>query len=63
MSGKDVLTDLKRFEYFPLGKEVKAQVDIAKTQYQGVNKFFKSDEKEEPTFEKYNKPNITYSSK
>ena len=38
----------KRFEYFPLGKESKAQTDIAKKKYQGINKFFKSDEKEEP---------------
>ena len=38
----------KRFEYLPLGKESKAQTDIAKKKYQGINKFFKSDEKEEP---------------
>ena len=38
----------KRFEYLPLGKESKAQTDIVKKKYQGINKFFKSDEKEEP---------------
>ena len=38
----------KRFEYLPLGKESKAQTDVAKKKYQGINKFFKSDEKEEP---------------
>ena len=39
---------LKRFEYSILDKELKAQTDIAKKQYQGLNKFFEPDEKEEP---------------
>ena len=37
---KDLLekaTALKRFEYFALGKELKAQTDIAKKQYQILN--------------------------
>ena len=49
MTGKDVLPEkellekaptLKRFEYSPLGKELKVQTDIAKTQYQGFDKAF-----------------------
>ena len=31
---------MERFEYSPLGKELKAQTDIAKKQYQGLNKAF-----------------------
>ena len=40
---------LKTFEYSPLVKELKAQTDNANKQYQGLNKFFESDQKEEPT--------------
>ena len=39
---KDLLekaATLKRFEYSPLAKELKAQADIAKKQYNGLNKF------------------------
>ena len=53
----------KRFEYSPLGKELKAQNDIAKKQYQGLNKFFKSDEKEEATLKNYDKLDLIYNSK
>ena len=53
----------KRFEYSPLGKELKAQTDIAKKQYQGLNKFFKSDEKEEATLKNYDKLDLIYNSK
>ena len=49
----------KRFEYSPLGKELKAQTDIAKKQYQG---FFKSDEKE-ATLKNYDKLDLIYNSK
>ena len=54
---------MKRFEYSHFGKELKTQIDIAKKQYQGLDKFFKSDEKEEPMLEKYNKSNLIYNSK
>ena len=49
MTDKDILPErellekaatLKRFEYSPLGKELKAQTDIAKKQYQGLDKAF-----------------------
>ena len=67
MTGKDVLLEqnllektsaIKRFEYLPLGKEIKAQTDIAKKQYQKLGITFEFDKqikKEEPTFENYNK--------
>ena len=35
----------KRFEYLPLGKELKAQTDIAKKQYQILDKIYEFDEK------------------
>ena len=37
---------LKRFEYSLLGSELKKQTSVAEKQYQGLNKLFKSDEKE-----------------
>ena len=55
-TGKDVLPEkgllekaatIKRFEYSPLGNELKKQTDIAKKQYQGQDKTF--------SFSKYNK--------
>ena len=49
---------MKRFEYSPLGKDLKTQTEIAKKQYQGLNKCFKSDEKEEPALKKCNKSNL-----
>ena len=54
---------IKRFEYSVLGKELKAQTDIAKKQYQGLSKFFKSDEKEKLTIKKYNESDLIYNSK
>ena len=54
-TSKDVLTKkellgkaatVKRVEYYPLGKELKTQTDISNKQYQGLNKFLKSKEKE-----------------
>ena len=36
---------IKRFEYLPLGKELKAQTDIAKKQYQKLDKIYEFDEK------------------
>ena len=38
---KDLLekaATIKRFEYLPLGKELQVQADIAKKQYQGLDK-------------------------
>ena len=49
MTGKDVLPGkgllekaaaMRRFEYSPLGKELNTQADIAKKQYQGLDKTF-----------------------
>ena len=49
LTGKDVLPEkdlqkkavkMKRFEYFLSGKELKTQTDVAKKQYQGLNKAF-----------------------
>ena len=53
------LLQRKTFEYSPLGKKLKAQTDIEKKQYQGLNKFQKSDEKK-TTLKKYNKSDLTY---
>ena len=57
---------MKRFEYSPLGKELKAQTDIAKKQYQKLDdtdEFDKVIKKEKPTFKKYNTSNLIYNSK
>ena len=61
---KDATT--KRFEYSPLGKELKAQSDIAKKQYEKVDDTYEFDKiikKEKPTFKKYNRSNLIYNSK
>ena len=54
---KDLLEEaatMKKFEYSSLGKELKAQTDITKKQYQVLNNFFKYDVKREPvTITKY----------
>ena len=62
MTAKDVLpekdwlekaTALKRFEYSPLGKELKKQTSVAEKQYQDFDKVLNYDKKEEPlNFEK-----------
>ena len=62
MTAKDVLpekdwlekaTALKRFEYSPLGKELKKQSSVAEKQYQDFDKVLNYDKKEEPlNFEK-----------
>ena len=57
---------MKRFEYSPLGKELKAQTEIAMKQYQILDNIFGFDKtinKEEPTFNNYNKSNLIYNSK
>ena len=73
MTEKDVLPErellekaatMKKFEYSPLGKELKAQTDTAKKQYQGLDKAFISNKnikivnewlikKEKPAVKKY----------
>ena len=67
MTGKDVLPEkdllekaatIKRFEYSLLGKELKKKTKVAEKQYQGLNKFFKPDEKEGPLEIKEEKPEI-----
>ena len=72
LTGKDVLPEkdlsekavtLKRFEYLPLGKELKAQTSVAKEQYQGLIKPFRPDEKKESTIKNYNKSNLMYDRK
>ena len=49
LTGKDVLSEkeliekdatMKRFEYSPLGKELKAQTDIAKKRYPKIRRCF-----------------------
>ena len=39
---------LERFEYSPLGKELKKQIIVAEKQYQDFDKVFNYDEKEKP---------------
>ena len=39
---------MKRFEYSPLGKELKKQASAPEKQYQSYDKTFNHDEKEEP---------------
>ena len=53
---------LKQFEHSPLGKELKAQTDIAKKQYQKLDNTYEFDkiiEKEKPTLKKYDRLNLT----
>ena len=53
---------VKRFEYSPLGKELKAQTDIAKKQYQTLDKIYESDEtiNKKLTSKEYNKSDLIY---
>ena len=73
LTGEDVLSEkdllekaitMKIFEYLPVGKELKAQTDIANKQHQKLDdtyKFNKTIKKEKPTFKKYNRSNLIYS--
>ena len=75
LTGKDVLPrkellekadTTKGFEYSPLGKELKAQTNIAKKQYQNLDNTYKFDEiikKGKPKFRKYNRSNLICNSK
>ena len=59
---------MKRFEYSPLGKELKAQTGIAKKEFQGLDKAFISNKDNknenesliEKEKKKYNKSNLIY---
>ena len=74
-TGKDVLPEkelleqagtMKRFEYSLLHKELKAQTDITKRQYQKLYNTYESEKiitKENPTLSKYNRPNLIYDCK
>ena len=55
----------KRFEYSPLGKELKVQTGIAKKQYQGLDKIYQFNKttNERLTLKKYNKTDLIYNSK
>ena len=75
MTGKDVLPEkelleeagiMKRFEYSLLHKELKAQTDITKRQYQKLYNTYEPEKiitKENPTLSKYNRPNLIYDCK
>ena len=59
---------MKRFEYFQLGNKLKAQTDISKKQYQGLDKVFifnkDNENMNDPLIKKenkkYNTSNLTY---
>ena len=56
---------MKRFEYSPLGKELKAQTDITKKQYAKLDDTFGFDKiikKEKPAFKNYSKLDLIYNS-
>ena len=53
---------MKRFVYSMLDRELKAQTDIAKKQYQKLDNTYEFDkiiEKEKPTLKKYDRLNLT----
>ena len=52
---------LKKFEYSPLDKELKAQTSTAKKQYQILDEVFESNKKEEKILKSYAKSNLVYS--
>ena len=52
---------MQRFEYSPLGKEVKAQTDTAKKHYQKLDDTFKLDKM--PALKNYSKSNVIHKSK
>ena len=57
---------MKRFDYLPLGKELKALTDISNNQYQKLENTFEFDKtikKEKTTLKKYNRLNLIYNSK
>ena len=74
MNFKDVLPEkdfqektatMKRFEYSPLGKELNAQTDIEKKDYQKLDATFEFDKiikKEKPALENYSISDLIYNS-
>ena len=72
MASKDVLPEtgslekvatIKRFEYSPLGKELKSQTHIVKKQYQKLHNTYEFDKiikEEKPTLKKYSKSDLIY---
>ena len=57
---------MERFDYLPLGKELKALTDIANKLYHKLENTFEFDKtikKEKPTLKKYNRSNLIYNSK
>ena len=52
---------MQRFEYSPLGKELKAQTDTAKKHYQKLDDTFKLDKM--PALKNYSKSNVIHKSK
>ena len=63
---KDLLektATMKRFKYWPLGKELKAQTDIVKKQYQKLDDDYELDniiKKEKPTLDLIHKSNYSF---
>ena len=54
---------MKRFEYSPLGEELKKQTSVAEKQYQKLDNTYESDkkiEKQKPTLENYSKLDLLY---
>ena len=57
---------MKRFEYSSLGKELRAQTDIAKKQYKKLDDTYEFDKiikKEKPAFKKYKRSNLIHNRK
>ena len=57
---------MKRLEYSSLGKELKAQTDIAKKQHKKLDNTYEFDKiikEEKPAFKKYNRSNLIYNRK
>ena len=50
---------IKRPEYSPLGSKLEKETDIVEKQYHRLNKFLKSNEKQEPVVIKKEEPKIT----
>ena len=68
MSLLEKAATMKRFEYLPLGKELKAQTDIEKKSVSKIRQYIWAEfdkviKKEKPTRKKYNKSNLTYGNK
>ena len=51
LTGKEKAATIKTFEYSLLGKELKAQTDLAEKQYQGLDKAFISNKDNKNTNE------------